>query len=98
MPWGLVVLGILSLMVFRRAHYAKRPAILWVLILWISLFIGSAVGGVLGMMLVEIGTNELAVPVSALCGMAAGVVIVMQAAGAPVRRFSEPSDERDRSS
>ena len=81
MPWGFIVLALCSLVVFHRARGANRNPFGWVLILWATAFVGSAVGAIAGAVLNSAGAREIAIPISASCGILVAVVVVAWAAG-----------------
>jgi hypothetical protein len=90
MPWGLVVLGAFSLVVYRRARDANRRPFAWVLLLWGSLLVGGGLGASAGGVLHGIGIDEITVPVGGVCGMLVTMVVVARAAGRPIESTAEP--------
>lgn len=86
MPWGLVVLGAFSLLVFRRARMAGRNPLGWVLVLWGAVFGIGIVAACVGYAVVFAGAPFEVLPATAISGMLAGAVLTTWASGQPDKR------------
>ena len=97
MPWGLVVLGGFSLLVFRRARMAGRNPFGWVLVLWAAVFGIGIVAACVGYAVVLAGAPFEVLPTAALCGMLGGAVLTTWASGPPVhqRPAQDPVSSND---
>jgi hypothetical protein len=89
MPWGLVVLGGFTYIVFRRARVAGRNSFGWVLILWAVVFGFGIVAACVGYAAELAGAPFEVIPATALSGMLAGAALTTWAAGRSVNRRSE---------
>lgn len=83
MPWGLVVLGALSYLAYRRARGARRNPVGWVLILWGALFGGLLLASLFGYLAVTAGAPFEVLPWTAIAGGSAGAGWAIREAGRP---------------
>ena len=83
MPWGLVVIGALSLIVYRRAHGVGRSPFPQVFLLWGASFVGFMVGSVPGYIVRAAGGPFEMIPIMAISGALIGACWAIRRAGQP---------------
>ena len=93
MPWGLVLVGALSWVAYRRARRSGRSPLGMVLLLWLGLFGGFLLGSLPGYVAVAAGAPFEALPILALVGGAVGSGWAIREAGRP--RPSAPATAPD---
>ena len=91
MPWGLVVLGAFTFLLFRRARRVGRNPYGWVLLLWAGSLGAGLLGSFVGYALTGLGADFVAIPATALGGMLAGLLVVTWASGRPVAGDAGPA-------
>jgi hypothetical protein len=83
MPWGFVILLVLSVLVFWRARDAGRNPFTRVLVLWGATFSGFLLASLPGYILVGAGAPFEVLPLMAIAGGLAGALWAIRKAGQP---------------
>jgi hypothetical protein len=91
MPWGLVVVGALSFVVYRRARGAGRSPITMVVLLWLAMLGGMMLASLPGYVAVAAGTPFEVLPLLAIAGGLVGSGWVIRQAGRP--RLTNPAEK-----